>query len=165
MAKINETVSITVGALAENDVIGEGSLAATQGGFVTTTDVLCQYSGFTAAEGTGVMLGVASGDLSDAEIEEAIEAQGPFFEGQTPQSERADRMVRFVGNIGPKPNELVPTTVLTSNLFLSFPTRIKFKEEFANMLRWFIYNHGTITLTTGATVKLTLLHNVRWSKA
>ncbi len=164
MDKINEVLTITVGALAQLDVKGQLGLQVTQNGFCTTTTILAQVEGMTSGEGTGLMLGVANGDLNDGEIEEAIEAQGPFFKDQTPQHNRAARMVRFVGPIGPQAHE-TPSTLLTHFEFFSkFETRIAFSEDKAGMLNWFVYNAGPAALTTGITVRLVLLHNVRWSK-
>ncbi len=164
MEKINEVLTITLGALTVLDVIGQGSIAVTQSGFVTSTTVMSQMLGLTSGEGTGLVLGVADGDLSDAEIEEAIEAQGPFFRGQTPQSEQSARMVRILGPIGPQAHE-TPSTLLTHfEFFDRYPTRISFSEDKAAMLRWFIFNAGPASLTGGSTCRLVLMHNLRWSK-
>ncbi len=164
MNKINEVLTITLGALAQLDVIGEGGLAVTQNGFCTSSTILSQLSALTSGEGTGLMLGVANGDLNDGEIEEAIEAQGPFFKDQVPQHDRAARMVRMVGPIGPQAHE-TPSTLLTHfEFFDHYPTRIGFSEDKANMLRWFVYNAGPAALTTGSSVQLVLMHNVRWAK-
>ncbi len=164
MDKINEVLTITLGALTLLDVIGQLGIQVTQNGFVTSTTILSSLIGLTSGEGTGLMLGVANGDLSDTEIEEAIEAQGPFFKGQTPQSENSRRMVRFIGPIGPQAHE-TPSTLLTHfEFFDRFPTRIPFSEDKAGMLRWFIYNAGPASMTGGATCRLVLMHNVRWSK-
>lgn len=164
MDKINEIVTITLSALAKLDVIGALSLNVTQNGFVTTTTILSLLNNLTSGEGTGLMLGVANGDLNDGEVEEAIEAQGPFFKGQVPQHNRAARMFRWVGPIGPQAHE-TPSTLLNHFEFIKdFPTRMAFSEDKAGMLRWFVFNAGPSALTTGATVELNLKHNVRWSK-
>ncbi len=163
MHKIRETVTITLGTLADLDVVGADSLAVTQNGYITTSDVIATLIGLTAGEGIGLVLGVADGQLSDAEIEETLEAQGPAFEGQRSQSERADRMVRILGLIGPQPSELVPNSTVFAHQFLRFKTNLSFSEDKAALARWYIYNTRGNALTTGAQLELLLTHNVRWS--
>ncbi len=164
MNKINETLTITLLGLGSLDVVTQGGLVTTQGGFCTSSQIMAFLDGLTVGEGQGLLLGVADGQLSASEIEEQIESQGPFFKGQTPQSEKAERMVRIVGEIGSRSSDLVPTLTEIVRFWRRFPTKLSFSEDKSNMFQWFIYNVGN-AITTGATCKLHLRHNVRWSSA
>jgi len=163
MRKTNEALTITLGALVLEDVVGTGGQAMAQNGYCTSTTILARIDGLTAGEGGGLMLGVADGQLSAAEVEEYIEAQGPAFENQTDQSEKTKRMVRIVGQIGPEESDIPPTLTGRAKFWDKYPTRMSFSEDKAAMFFWFVYNRSAATITTGATVKLTLLHNIRWA--
>ncbi len=164
MDKTNEVLSITLGTVGALDVISQAGQAMTQNGFTTSTTIHALLTGLTAGEGEGLVLGVADGQLSAAEIEEFLEAAGPVFRGQKAQSELSSRMVRLIGLVGPKPTEIPVTGTQFAHFWDRWPTRIAFSEDKAAMHQWFVYNASAAALTTGATLRLVLLHNIRWSK-
>ncbi len=163
MDKTNEVVSITLGTVGALDVIGAAGQPMTQNGFTTSTTILALLTGLTAGEGEGLCLGVADGQLSDAEIEAALESAGPVFKGQRAQSELSGRMVRLIGLVGPQPTELVAVGTQFAHFWDRWPTRIAFSEDKPAMHHWFVYNASPAALTTGATLRLVLLHNIRWA--
>ncbi len=161
--KVRETVSITLGTLSADDVVGQNGLTMLQGGFITTTDIAWVISGLTAGEGEGLFLGIADQQLSDAEIEESLEANGPTFSKQEPQAPRADRRVRTLGLIGPQALNLTPTNTVFAGFMAKAETRLAFSEDGASW-KWFVQSLAVGT-TTGASVSIQASHNVRWSRA
>jgi len=69
--------SITLGALADGVVLSAGPIGGTTFAdrtYVISTDLRWAISGHTAGEGP-LVVGVSHSDYSDAEVEEALEAQ------------------------------------------------------------------------------------------
>ncbi len=160
MHKIREiNTSLSLGALAQFDVIGVVGLVMAHGGFITTTELAHRISGLTAGEGRGLVLGIAALPLTDAEIESALETNGPLFPKSEVKAASADRRVRLLKDIGPQ-GELVSTATEFSG-FEKIETRLTFSED-GQGWRWFVYNMGS-SLTTGSAVALLATHNVQWS--
>ncbi len=159
MHKVREiNTSLSLGALAQFDVVGVAGLTMKHGGFITTTELAWRTAGLTAGEGRGLMLGIADQKLTDAEVEEALEANGPTYPKDSVPAAKADRRVRLLMDVGPK-GELVSTTTEVSG-YEKLETRISFTEDGAGW-RWFAYNMG-VALTTGASIVVQATHNVQW---
>ncbi len=161
MHKIREgPTTITLGALATNTAIIANGPSMVHGGFVTSSEIIAHLASITAGEGNGLMLRIASKRVDAAELEEAIEVNGPVFPKQDPEAHRADRVYRFIGHIGPQ-GELTPTSTRQTLFRDSYATRLAFDEDSGGWL-WFCYNLGA-QLTTGGTIKVFAAHNVRWN--
>ncbi len=157
MAKIRETVSIALGALASGSLTsGDGPLM-TDGGFITSTELGVNHQS-RDADDPPVYFGIADKQLTDTEIEEALEVNGPTFKDQVPQVEHARRRVRMIGALIP----LVASNALDVPAFAAkVETRMAWTEDTAGW-KWWVYNRSGRAFTAGSTVDILATHNVRW---
>ncbi len=129
---------------------------------ILKSEVVAMVNGLTAGQGRGLVLGIASGDFSAAEIEEALEVNGPTNRGQQIENERAMRNVRILGVADP--NDPASTQVVFRDINTNAPMMIsKHRWTYSNPSGWdwFVYNLGG-SLTTGATVQLIAKHFGVW---
>ncbi len=158
---IRENVTTALGALAAQaaiDLTGEfltedfRDLKAT--GVVTVT-------GLTAGEGKGLQLYMTNGELTAAEMEEAVELNGPADRNDRLSQERAERWVRLVGTVSrmdPADTEAVFMNPEGGHILV-----VKPRWTFSNPegWGWVIYNDGA-TLTTGASGLVKMTHYGVW---
>jgi len=136
--------TLALGALAAKDVISATPLAAGD-----TTYLLLNVTGTYAwdAPGAGsgpITFGIASGDYTDAQIEEAIEATGSIALAGKVAQEQANRLVRTIGTISeqrPVFNDGRPTK-----------TRLNWKVAIGSQPVFWVYNQTGIALVTGSAV-------------
>ena len=100
----------------------------------------------TAGEGP-ILVGVAHGDYSNAEIEEVIENLGSWDEGDKVSQERAKRLVRQIGTL----------TLVSGDAVLNDGKAVKTKLNWVLnqgvTLKIWAYNLGLGSLTTGGVVQ------------
>lgn len=93
--RINQTLAL--GALANNDVIKQDFDEASDVDlFTLSMDLTWTQRDCTVGEGP-IYVGVAASDYTDAEIEEALEAQDSWDIGDLVVQEHARRKVRIIG--------------------------------------------------------------------
>ncbi len=155
----HEQVSIDVSGLTSANVIGDVTKidgARKQGVRIKQIKYAARWQQFTTLEG-GVQIGLSVGDgLTDAEVEEALEAD-PQSDSDQPAQERSERKVF--------PLFMVPdSTQLDSDQQMEFRAidRWPFKELNENeALKTYAYNTSGSTLTSGL-VKLDLVITGEW---
>ncbi len=114
--------------------------------------VHCHIAGLTTGEGPRLLLGLADGNLTAAQIAEHITAGGPLNPNETPEVERAMRPVFIVGAIGgPAATEVFKDIVSNAPVCISKP-RWTFQD--GDSWNWFLYNQSGTAMTTGATAFL-----------
>ncbi len=108
---------------------------------VMSVDCLFALNGMTALEGP-VDVGLAHSDYTDAEVEECLEATGSWASDDKVARERANRLVRRVGQLDAEHDELNDGE----------PVRVRLNWALASgsTLRYWARNVGSGTLTTGA---------------
>ncbi len=166
-AIVREQTSITLGALAGQDMAGADSLVLLDMDFrILKSEITAVIRAVTSLEGQGLILYMTEGDLSVSEAEVVVEQNGPVRLGQQIEEEVASRWVRRIGvTIGPTPNE-------TERVFLNkyggpmleATPRWTFRRgrtASEGGWNWAIYNSG-VSLTTGAVVDLTAVHYGVW---
>ncbi len=101
----------------------------------------------TAGEGP-ILVGIAHGDYTDAEIEAVIENVGSWSEGNLVQQEVARRKVRVVG--------VFPGSIVNEVLNEGSPikTKLGWIVNEAETLKLWAYNRDPSTLTAGAQLKI-----------
>ncbi len=110
--------------------------------------------GLTTAEGEGLLLGLADGDLSIAEIEEAIEANGPVDANDVVIGNTAMRPVWILGVLRKE------TAALWGRFFdavtgaPSVTAKPRWTFSSTKSWNWFVYNQG-IALQAGSSAKMT----------
>jgi len=141
-----------LGALAADDMgAGPAGPAITEDFRMLKWRGTATMRNLTAGEGAGLKLYLVNGELTVAETEECVEANGPLDRNDRVPQERAERFVRLVGvTASPAPTV---TTVQFVNEFGSPILEAKPRWTFSNPegWDWVVYNQGVV-LTTGANV-------------
>ncbi len=97
---IAEKRTQVLGALANEAAILIGTNLATLERYrMIKLELFAALTGLTSGEGTGLLIGIADGDLALSEIEEAIEVNGPLGPNDTVFAARADRFYKFLGAV------------------------------------------------------------------
>ncbi len=141
--------TIALGTLNVDTAIKMGSAITLDEDFrLLRLDAWAHVDGLTAGEGDGLLIGIANGELTVAEIAEALLADGPVDRNDRVKQERAERFVKIFGSL----NDL-------QHLFRGenggHQLICKPRWTFSNPEGWdiFIFNNG-VQLTTGATAKM-----------
>ncbi len=150
--------SVTVGALATITVAGSATnidAARLQGVRIKKIRGNVSWFGKTTLEGP-VMYGLASIDLSNSEIAEALNAD-PQSENDQPASDRGNRKVVPMGII-PRATE-VDGRNMRSFMNITWPWKV---IPVGSGLKIWVFNLDTSTLTTGMEVKFNLAIVQEW---
>ncbi len=150
---IKESNQVSVGGLAADTGILLPAIAVTEDFRMLKAEVIAHVEGLTSTEGSGLILGLADGELSLAEIEEAIELNGPLDRNDRKAMEFATRPVWLVAGSMPGP---AGTTMVFVNDHGGRVVVWKKRWTFSNPegWQWFVYNKSDIAVTTGAAVQL-----------
>lgn len=143
---IRDEATITLGTLAQNVAVAQASPIALTEDFrlVKLAELVINADNFATA-GDFVDIGIASGELTVAEIGEALNLSGPLDRNDRLGEERASRPVWILATIGAGsdlPNDGVPMEK-TIRWTFSNPEGFQF----------FAYNRGP-ALTTGGIIRL-----------
>lgn len=161
-AIIREEFSFTLGALAAGDLVGSAGAIGTNlaEDFRITKSEIFVNPEFTADGEGAVLFGLADGDLSDAEIEECLEADGPQDSNDRIGKEKAERPVY--------PILMFPTQQAASGVPKHTdgkPVEWKKRWTFQNGKgwRWWAYNlDQSAALTTGSLIRVFATHYGVW---
>ncbi len=146
-----------LGALANADLIsGELVGVADEEYRALSLKLVWAIKGATAGEGP-VVVGVAHGDYTSAEIEEWLEATGAMSRGDMIAGEQADRRIRRVGVFG---NEGVSETL---NDGKPMTTRLNWHIPEGKTISVWAYNQSGATLTTGQNITQQGTVRLRWA--
>lgn len=147
---IRENRSQALGTLATLTGILIGTPLATVERYrMLKVELQASITGVTAGDANGYIFGLADGDLTLAEIEATIEANGPFGPNDIINSNIAMRPVWILGGIQQQNNTEVLFTNDTGGTTLTEKPRWTFASTKA--WKFFIYNMGAPP-TTGSTV-------------
>ncbi len=150
---IRETRAHSVGALAQVVTLLDTKLATLERFRMLKNETVATIVGVTAGEGVGLYLGLADGDFTAAEIEAAIESNGPLGPNAAPEEELAERFMMWLGAADFVEDAATEALFLNEKggyLMTSIP-----RWTFSRTKSWnfFLYNIG-VALTTGATLNL-----------
>ncbi len=120
---------------------------------VLRQDIFSHITGLTAGEGFGLMLGIANGELSVAEIAGCLLTDGPTDRNDRGKIETAERNVVLLSEIEPV---LSGVTEQFHGENGGPKITSKHRWTYSNPEGWdfFIWNHSGAALTTGATARL-----------
>ncbi len=153
---VYESRSQALGALSGNKGIIVGTkLAITDDFRMLKNELLASVTTMVAGEGHGLEIGIADGDFTLAQIEEALDKNGPLARDNTIETEQAQRAVFILGTINPTDPAAIDATFLdkvTGAPFVISKLRWTFHSNTQGW-NYFVYNSGQ-TLSTGSTVKI-----------
>ncbi len=138
--------------LATKDIVSAlMSNVMEEAGTISSVDLVWSLSDFTEAAGDGpVVVGIAHGDYTNAEMEEAIEAaSGSWGRSDLVAREQADRKVRTVGVF-----QALGGTIDYLNDGLPIKTKLNWYLSTGQTLAIWAYNQGSGALTTGSTLNV-----------
>nr|AGA18261.1 hypothetical protein [uncultured marine virus] len=147
-------------ALSHSAVVTFDGPTITEDFRVMKSVVNAVINGLTEGDGEGLIFGIANNDLSNAEIEESIEAEGPLDKNDRIKEERATRWVKVLG-------EFVPDHPTTARRLVGFGDSVglisKDRWTYNNPegWQWFIYNIGG-SISTGSLLQLIATHYGVW---
>ncbi len=142
------TTEKVLGTLASDTALVQ-TLTGTSANAYRCVSVAVVWSIRELTEGEGPLtVGYAHSDYSVAEIKECLESQTAIDQGDKVAQERANRLVRSIGQLGPEGNE-------TLNDGLPVKTKLNWKIGIGDSVNAFIFNEDdAANLTTGANVNL-----------
>ncbi len=147
---IRESRSQAIGSLATEATILIGTNLATLERFrMIKNELWAAITGLTTGEGTGLLIGIADGDLTVAEVDTALETSGPFGPNDTVIEAIVDRYVILLGAV----DRETGTEAIFENEQGGHMMEKVIRWTFARTKSWnfFLYNIGA-AVTTGATV-------------
>ncbi len=149
---IRESRNQALGALANSAGILIGTPTATLERYrMIKLELNASITSLTSGEGSGLKIGIADGDLTLAEIEEALETNGPLGPNDTVQAAIAERMIILLGTIDFETG----TVGVFENEQGGHQMDKTIRWTFARTKGWnfFVYNMGG-ALTTGPNVRI-----------
>ncbi len=152
---IREDNAIALGNLAARSAILFPALALEEDFRMLKSEIWALWDDFTDGDGDKAILGLACAELSLAEIEEALELNGPINRNDRLQDERATRPVWLIEGFHEG----------GSNAALRMAKQEwKKRWTFSNADGWnfFVYNQSNSAMTTGSTVRLFATHYGVW---
>ncbi len=126
------------------------------------TEFMALVEGLTAGQGSGLVIGIADGELTSTEIEECLQADGPGDRNDNLLTERANRPVWLIGAVIPGSPSADELRFIGHNggPLMEWKKRWTFSNP--EGLEFFVYNQSGVALTTGATVRLDATHYGVW---
>ncbi len=163
---LREKVTLTVGGLAANSVVFHtgGIILETTSFRILKTEYFVTQSGAFAAEGDEVIIGIANGELSAAEVASSLISAGPDDRNDRVGEELAMRAVWLTGPNIKEPADPAAVTTFSapsnSGLLMSFSLRWTFTPT--EGWNWFAFNPLGGALTSGAVFFITAKHFGVW---
>ncbi len=151
---IRENTSEAIGTLADQNIDRNTDLTMEEDYRMLKAEVQAVITGVTTGQGTGLLFGIADGELSDTEIEEVLVLDGPVDRNDNLAKERAGRFVKVFGMFRPG---TTPETLICHGIEGGPIMVIKPRWTFSNPEGWvwFVFNNSGGTFTTGASLKVT----------
>ncbi len=150
-----------LGALAAKDVVAFQGPAIAEDFRILKSEVYAIVNALTTNEANGLLFGIANGELSAAEIEECIEAQGPLNANDRVATERAMRNVKILGMGHAEPEAGTEVTFENEHGGPLLLNKHRWTYHNPQGWDWFIYNIGG-SLTTGGLLQLVASHYGLW---
>ncbi len=146
--------SVAVAALAANSVrIITNDIVLEEDFRMLKGEIFSTIEGLTAGEGDQLLIGIANGELTEAEIAECLVADGPVDRNDRATQERAERNVKLLAKY--QKNAVAETEASVHQFGEGEPLVTKHRWTYSNPEGWslFVFNMGSATLTTGATAR------------
>ncbi len=151
---IRENTAEAIGTLANQNVKRNTDLVLEEDFRMLKTEVQAIITGATTGQSTGLLFGIADGELTDTEVEEVLVLDGPVDRNDNLAQERAGRFVKTLGMFvrGATTETLHAVGIEGGPMIISKP-----RWTFSNPEGWvwFVFNNSQGSFTTGATLAVT----------
>lgn len=155
---IRESGAITLSTLAANTALKDASpIAITEDFRIIKSEVSVVLQADNDGPASPLLFGICCGELSIAEIAEALETEGPVDRNDRLKVERAERPVWVIAVLAGNPvNNEVPND--------GIPIEKVLRWTFSDTDGWcfFVYNIGSGACVDGATVRFRAKHFGVW---
>jgi len=150
-----------LGALATKDVVAFAGPTIIEDFRILKSELQVEVNIITSGQAHGLIFGIANGELSAAEIEEAIEVNGPLDRNDRVNDERSLRNVRTLGVLTERDPAAVSGMVRNAEDGTLLVSKHRWTYSNPEGWQWWIYNLGN-TMTTGALLQLKASHYGVW---
>ncbi len=152
LRRVRVNILVAAGALATLDVVG-ATITQSAGNAYRLMSVDFAYSmvDIGATQDDGQVFGLAHSDYTDAEIEECLEATTAIDPGDKIAQERANRLVREIGQMQGAPGTGAGKSF---NNGMPLKTKLNWHMATGDTLRLWIRNSSGTVWTTGASVSV-----------
>ncbi len=168
-AIIREVQTIALATLADQAAIGFSVLTLSEDFRILKSEIVAGIVNLDDEENVvGLQLGIANGELSAAEIAQALVAQGPVDANDRLAQERAERWVKILSAAENVPTPPISGRTTADAMFKGDDggpvIRSKDRWTYHDPEGWqfFIFNNTGGSLATGATARLTATHYGVW---
>ncbi len=152
---VRTRATLALGTLASFDLLVGSLLGSSDNEYrLVSLKATWALDDLTANEGP-ILVGVAHGDYTAGEIEEAIEASASINKADKIAEEQANRLVRIVGVLTSQVTILNDGRPVKTKLNWAIPEGIA--------VDFWAYNESTGTLTTGASINVAGMTWIRYS--
>ncbi len=159
LRKVRVAGFTNIGALAALDVISDPITNASTNPYrLVSIDIAWGLANLGATTDDGQEFGIAHSDYTDAEIEECLEAQASIDVSDKVAQERANRLVRTIGQIV---GNAGTGAGMNFNEGRPFKTKLNWYMGIGDLLQLWVRNGSDTVYTTGA--RLTGVGNI-WIK-
>ncbi len=143
---------LAAGALATLDLVSGNFITASDSAYrLKSIDFNAAWVDITDVIDGGMLFGIAHGDYTAAEIEEAIEASNSIDRGNKIANEQANRLVRVLGNFGSQGTVLGD---INFNDGVVKRVKLNWPIEIGQVVSMWIYNSTADAWTTGSLLSL-----------
>ncbi len=162
-AIIRENLTITLGGLASGSAITGTALVLGAPFRILKSEIFAHCDALTAGDGQGLLLGIANGELSAADIAGCLTTNGPLDFNDRSGLETAERNVKVLSATEFR------DTAATSRSFSGedggpmITSKHRWTYGAPEAWDWFVFNDGP-TITTGAVVRIVVVHFGMWIK-
>ncbi len=150
---IRESRTQAIGAMSQVVLLIGTKLVTLERFRMLKTELFATITGLTAGEGIGLYLGIADGDFTAAEIEAAIESNGPLGPNEAIEEELAERFMTMLGALSVPDQAQSEATFRNENNGGMMTANPRWTFSRTKSWNFFLYNIGA-AVTTGASINI-----------
>ncbi len=159
MRRVRYSKAGTVGALATKTLKGIELLPAADSKYrIMSLEYNAGWTEIVATIDGNLLFGVAHGDYTDAEIEEAIESTLSINQGNQIAREQANRLVRILGSIRGQPANANGDDIF--NFGEQKKVKLNWEIPIGKKLNMWVYNDSGVIWSDGSNFNMTGRANV-----
>ncbi len=148
---IRENTAEAIGTLANQNVKRNTDLVIEEDFRLLKSEVTAIITGATTGQSTGLLFGIADGELTDTEVEEVLVLDGPVDRNDNLANERANRFVKIIGQfVRGATTETLQAVGIQGGPIMEVKPRWTFSNPEGWV--WFVFNNSQGSFTTGATL-------------
>ncbi len=155
LRRVRIAASLACGALATVDVATPAPIHAVAADKFRVISLNCSYNWLDIADAIddGAQFGVSHSDYTDAEVEECLEASGSIDLGDKIAQEKANRLVRQIGNFGSLSGSNLGGRMFNDGKPVR--TKLNWLMSASDTVNLWVRNSSGVVWTTGSKIGIT----------